>query len=70
MYGPPLDCKGFEVGRRESLRKCIRPLSGESVPRALDDDSHVLILTNRSVTQDAFYRLTWRVETPIPDPNS
>src|SRR5438270_8434543 len=31
MYGPPPDCKGFEVGRRDSLRKCIRPLSGESL---------------------------------------
>ena len=31
MYGPPPDCKRFEVGRRDSLRKCIRPLSGESL---------------------------------------
>ena len=31
MYGPAPDCKGFEVGRRDSLRKCIRPLSGESL---------------------------------------
>jgi hypothetical protein len=25
MYGPPSDCKGFEVSRMDSLRKCIRP---------------------------------------------
>src|SRR5437879_2873379 len=31
MYGLPPDCKRFEVGRRDSLRKCIRPLSGESL---------------------------------------
>ena len=31
MYGPPPDCKRFEDGRRDSLRKCIRPLSGESL---------------------------------------
>ena len=31
MYGPPPDCNRFEVGRRDSLRKCIRPLSGESL---------------------------------------
>jgi len=30
MYGPPPDCKRFEVERSNSLRKCIRPLSGES----------------------------------------
>jgi len=29
MYGPPPDCKRFEVERSDSLRKCIRPLSGE-----------------------------------------
>jgi hypothetical protein len=28
MYGPPSDCKGEVVGRRDSLRKCIRPLVG------------------------------------------
>src|SRR5216684_4220626 len=32
MYGPPPDCKRFEDGRRDSLRKCIRPLSGEFSP--------------------------------------
>jgi len=31
MYGPPPDCKRFEVERSDSLRKCIRPLSGESL---------------------------------------
>jgi hypothetical protein len=29
MYGPPPNCKRFEVGRKDSPRKCIRPLSGE-----------------------------------------
>jgi hypothetical protein len=31
MYGPPSNCKRFEVGRKDSPRKCIRPLSGESL---------------------------------------
>jgi hypothetical protein len=31
MYGPPPDCKRFEVERNYSLRKCIRPLNGESL---------------------------------------
>jgi len=53
MYGPPPDCKRFEVGRRDSLRKCIRPLSGEIALRALDDDPRVSVLINRSVTRDA-----------------
>ena len=56
MYGPPPDCKRFEVGRRDSLRKCIRPLSGESFLRALDDDPRVPVLLNPSVTRDAFER--------------
>src|SRR5579864_3741353 len=30
MYGPPPDCKRFEDGRRDSLRKCIRPLPRNS----------------------------------------
>src|SRR5205823_14303541 len=30
MYGPPPDCKRFEVERSDSLRKCIRPIRGES----------------------------------------
>src|ERR1700722_7668016 len=54
MYGPPPDCKRFEVRRRDSLRKCIRPLSGESFLRALDDDPRVSVLLNPSVTRDAF----------------
>src|ERR1019366_6824815 len=54
MYGPPTDCKRFEVSRRDSLRKCIRPLSGESFLRALDDDPRVPVLLNPSVTRDAF----------------
>src|SRR6202030_4147386 len=54
MYGPPPDCKRFEDGRRDSLRKCIRPLSGESFLRALDDDPHVPVLLNPSVNRDAF----------------
>jgi hypothetical protein len=29
MYGPPPDCKRFEVEEANSLRKCIRPLGGE-----------------------------------------
>jgi hypothetical protein len=29
MYGPPPNCKRFEVRREDSPRKCIRPLSGE-----------------------------------------
>jgi hypothetical protein len=33
MYGPPPNCKRFEVERSNSLRKCIRPLSGESLSR-------------------------------------
>ena len=53
MYGPPPDCKRFEVERSDSLRKCIRPLSGESLSQALDDDPHVSVLINRSVTRDA-----------------
>jgi len=54
MYGPPPDCKRFEVGRKDSLRKCIRPLSGEWLLRALDDYPHVPVLLNPSVTRDAF----------------
>jgi hypothetical protein len=30
VYGPPPDCKRFEVRRRDSLRKCIRPLPRNS----------------------------------------
>jgi hypothetical protein len=52
MYGPPPDCKRFEVERSDSLRKCIRPLSGEIALRALDDDPRVSVLINRSVTKD------------------
>src|SRR5579863_4686258 len=29
IYGPPPNRKRFEVGRKNSPRKCIRPLSGE-----------------------------------------
>jgi len=54
MYGPPPDCKWFEVVRKNSPRKCIRPLSGELCLRALDDDPHVSVLINPSVTRDAF----------------
>jgi hypothetical protein len=32
MYGPPPDCKRFEVERSNSLRKCIRPLSENRSP--------------------------------------
>jgi len=32
MYGPPPDCKRFEVERRDSPRKCIRPLGGDRSP--------------------------------------
>src|ERR1700746_4100300 len=32
IYGPPPNCKRFEVGRRYSPRKCIRPLGGEFSP--------------------------------------
>jgi hypothetical protein len=52
MYGPPPDCKRFEVERRDSLRKCIRPLSGV-ILRALDDDPGVSVLINPSVTREA-----------------
>ncbi len=34
MYGPPPDCKRFEVERRDSLRKCIRPLKRRIALRA------------------------------------
>src|SRR6516164_11491440 len=54
MYGPPPDCKWFEVVRKNSPRKCIRPLSGELCLRALDDDPYVSVLINPSVTRDAF----------------
>jgi hypothetical protein len=54
MYGPPSNCKRFEVGRKVSPRKCIRPLSGESFLRGLDDDAHGSVLINPSVTRDAF----------------
>jgi hypothetical protein len=53
MYGPPPDCKRVEVERSDSLRKCIRPLSGRIALRALDDDPRVSVLINRSVTRDA-----------------
>ena len=46
MYGPPPNCKRFEVGRKDSPRKCIRPLRGEITLRARDDDSHVSVLLN------------------------
>src|SRR5262249_23183069 len=31
MYGPPSNCKRFEEDRKDSPRKCIRPLRGESL---------------------------------------
>jgi len=31
MYGPPSNCKRFEEVRKDSPRKCIRPLRGESL---------------------------------------
>ena len=55
MYGPPPDCKRFEAERRDSPRKCIRPLV-ENYLRALDDDPHVSVLLNPAVTRDAFER--------------
>src|SRR5690348_9197755 len=66
MYGPPPDCKGFEVDRSNSLRKCIRPLSGETFLRALNDDPRVSVLINRSVTgthtlQSGFPTRRWTV---------
>ena len=51
MYGPPPDCKSRVVGRRVSLRKCIRPLVGDASP-GHDDDAHVPVLINRSVTEN------------------
>src|SRR4029077_20104760 len=56
MYGPPPNCKRFEVGRKGSPRKCIRPLSGESL------SGHSMMIRtcrsflNPSVTRDAFER--------------
>src|SRR5690349_13279224 len=52
MYGPPPDCKRFAVRRRDSLRKCIRPLWRIAL-RALDDDPRVSVLINPSVTRNA-----------------
>jgi DNA-binding NarL/FixJ family response regulator len=40
MYGPPPDCKRFEGGRRDSLRKCIRLLVEN---RILIADDHNLV---------------------------
>ena len=54
MYGPPPDCKRIVGSEVNSLRKCIRPLVGESILRAHDDDSRVPVLLNRSVTEDLF----------------
>jgi hypothetical protein len=51
MYGPPPDCKGIVGGEVNSLRKCIRPLVGESILRAHDDDPRVPVLINRSVIE-------------------
>jgi hypothetical protein len=54
MYGPPPNCKRFEVERKGSPRKCIRPLSGESL------SGHSMMIRtcrsflNPSVTRDAF----------------
>ena len=44
MYGPSPDCKRFEVVRKDSSRKCIRPLSGESLSGHL-----MMIRTRRSL---------------------
>jgi hypothetical protein len=41
------------MNRKDGPRKCIRPLSGEFSP-GLDDDTHVSVLINPSVTRDAF----------------
>jgi hypothetical protein len=65
QYGPPPDCKGIVGIEVNSLRKCIRPLVGESILRAHDDDPRVPVLINRSVTEDhvstqGFRRLTVR----------
>src|ERR1017187_6332937 len=49
MYGPPPECKSRVVGRRVSLRKCIRSLVGDASP-GHDDDAHVPVLINPSVT--------------------
>src|SRR5690242_21750493 len=64
MYGPPPDCKGFEVDRSNSLRKCIRPLSGERFLRALNDDPRVSVLINGSVTRDAYTTVGFS-DTPL-----
>ncbi len=55
MYGPPSDCKGRLLQRNYSLRKCIRPLGGEFVLRAHDDDSRVLVLVSPAVFYDLIY---------------
>ena len=53
MYGPPPNCRRFELGQRDSPRKCIRPLSGQSLSGHL-----MMIRTCRSlqiarITRDA-----------------
>ena len=40
------------MGRRISLRKCIRPLIGDHWSPGHDDDAHVPVLINRSVTEN------------------
>ena len=52
MYGPPPDCKRFEVNEATSLCKCIRPLVENRSP-GLDDDPRVSVLINLAVTKDA-----------------
>src|SRR5215468_4019339 len=53
MYGPPPDCKRFEVDER-TVRVNVSGLLVENVLRALDDDTRVPVLINPSVTRDAF----------------
>ncbi len=49
MYGPRPDCKKRLVGARYSLRKCIRPLSGDYSP-GHDDDPRACGLKLRRVS--------------------
>ena len=60
MYGPPPNCKRFEVGRRNSPRKCIRPLRWRIGRRALDDDPHASVLINRWSRKTHFHQQVFR----------
>ena len=60
MYGPPPDCKGIVGSEINSLRKCIRPLIGESFLRAHDDDPRVPVLITVASLVEFIFMPAWR----------